>query len=166
MRARKRTSPILYEKGFKLKNSCNAVYYTACCSLVILKNSCSKLHCQKVLIYNPFYVRSETFSFWRAPKPHPNIAKAFWTRNSFGYQRVIDSGLNRPRVVYPRVYTKISRRPEAGPRGRSGGASLARDWGGCLPGALRLAVARRRVGLPPVQLCRGLRSAISVIPFN
>ena len=39
---------ILSEKGIKLKLSGNEVYYTACSLLVIFKNSCSKLHRQKV----------------------------------------------------------------------------------------------------------------------
>ena len=39
---------ILYAKGIKLKLSGNKVYYTACALLVILKNSCSKLDCEKV----------------------------------------------------------------------------------------------------------------------
>ena len=38
------------EQAFKLKLSGDEVYYTACSLLVVLKNSCSKLHCQKVLI--------------------------------------------------------------------------------------------------------------------
>ena len=37
----------LNEKEFKLKLPCDKVYYTACSSPVMLKNSCSKLHCQK-----------------------------------------------------------------------------------------------------------------------
>jgi len=37
---------ISYEKGIKSKLSGNEVYNTACCLLVILRNSCSKLHCQ------------------------------------------------------------------------------------------------------------------------
>ena len=41
---------VLHEKEFKLKLSGNEVYYTACSLLAILKNSCSKRHCQKVLI--------------------------------------------------------------------------------------------------------------------
>ena len=41
---------ILCEKGIKSKLSGNEVYYTACSLLVILKNSCRKFHCQKVLI--------------------------------------------------------------------------------------------------------------------
>jgi hypothetical protein len=41
---------ILYQTGFKLNLFGNEVYYTAHSSLVILNNSCSKLHCQKVLI--------------------------------------------------------------------------------------------------------------------
>ena len=34
------------EKGIKSETSGNRVYYTACYVLVILKNSCSKFHCQ------------------------------------------------------------------------------------------------------------------------
>jgi len=37
---------ILYEKQIKSKISGNEVYYAACFLLVILKNSCSKLHSQ------------------------------------------------------------------------------------------------------------------------
>ena len=40
---------VLYEKAFILKLSGNEVYNTACSLLVILKNSCSELHCQRVL---------------------------------------------------------------------------------------------------------------------
>ena len=36
-----------------------AVYYTACSLLVILKNSCSKLHCQKGFYLNPFSYKIE-----------------------------------------------------------------------------------------------------------
>jgi hypothetical protein len=39
--------PISYEKRIKLKLSGNEVYYTAWHLLVILKNSCCKVHCQK-----------------------------------------------------------------------------------------------------------------------
>ena len=38
------------EKGIRSKKSGNEVYYSACSVLVILKNSCSQLHCQKVVI--------------------------------------------------------------------------------------------------------------------
>ena len=38
---------ILHEEEIQLKLSGNKVYYTACSLLVILKNSCSKLHRQK-----------------------------------------------------------------------------------------------------------------------
>ena len=41
---------ILCEKSFNLKLSGNEVYYTASSSLGTLNHSCSKLHCQKVLI--------------------------------------------------------------------------------------------------------------------
>ena len=41
---------VLYEKATKLKLSGNQVYYTACYLLVLLKNSCGKLHDQTVLI--------------------------------------------------------------------------------------------------------------------
>ena len=41
---------ILYEKGIELKLSGNKIYYIACSLLLLLKNSCGKLHCQKVLI--------------------------------------------------------------------------------------------------------------------
>ena len=40
------TNAILYEKGIKLEFSGNEVYYRACSSLVILKNSCNKPHYQ------------------------------------------------------------------------------------------------------------------------
>ena len=36
----------LYEKAFELKLSGDEVYYAACSLLAILKNWCSKLHCQ------------------------------------------------------------------------------------------------------------------------
>ena len=36
----------------------NKVYYTACSRLVILKNLCSKLYRQKVLIQFPFQIRA------------------------------------------------------------------------------------------------------------
>ena len=40
---------ISQEQRIKLKNlSGNEAHYTACCLLVISKNSCSKFHCQKV----------------------------------------------------------------------------------------------------------------------
>ena len=41
---------ILQEKGIELKLSGSEVYYTACSLLVTFKNSCSKLHCQKVSV--------------------------------------------------------------------------------------------------------------------
>ena len=40
---------ISYEMTFSLKLSSDEVYYTARSLLVILKKSCSKHHCQKVL---------------------------------------------------------------------------------------------------------------------
>ena len=49
--------PISYEQAFESKRSGSEVYYTACSLLVILKNSCSKLHCQKVSIWFPFHIR-------------------------------------------------------------------------------------------------------------
>ena len=49
---------ILYENGIKSKKSGNEVDYTACTSLIILKNSCSKIHYQEVLISFPFHIRS------------------------------------------------------------------------------------------------------------
>jgi len=39
---------ISYEKEINLKLSANEVYYTAYSLRVILKNSCSKIHCRKV----------------------------------------------------------------------------------------------------------------------
>jgi hypothetical protein len=36
----------------------NAVYYTASSLLVISKNSCNKIHYQKVLTQSPFHIRS------------------------------------------------------------------------------------------------------------
>ena len=47
---------ISYEKGIKLKLSGNEVYYTAWSSPVILKNLCSKLRCQRVLMQFPFHM--------------------------------------------------------------------------------------------------------------
>ena len=41
-------STILYEKEMRLTLSDNDVHYTACSLLVISRNSCGKLHCQKV----------------------------------------------------------------------------------------------------------------------
>ena len=41
---------ILYDKGIKLKLSDSEVYYTECSVLVVSNHSCSKLHCQKILI--------------------------------------------------------------------------------------------------------------------
>jgi hypothetical protein len=38
----------------------NEVYYTACSLLVISKNSCSKLHCEKKKINSPFMSNSTT----------------------------------------------------------------------------------------------------------
>ena len=49
----------LFEKGIKLKLSGNEDYYAACSLLVMLQNSCSKLHDQKVLIYLPFHKRAD-----------------------------------------------------------------------------------------------------------
>jgi hypothetical protein len=40
---------ILYEKSLELKLSGDEVYYTGHDLLVMLTNSCSKLHCQKLL---------------------------------------------------------------------------------------------------------------------
>jgi hypothetical protein len=45
---------ISYEKGFELKLSGDEVYYTACSLLVVLKNSCGKLHCEKGFNLIPF----------------------------------------------------------------------------------------------------------------
>jgi hypothetical protein len=42
------TIAILNEKGIRLNLSGNEVYYAACSLPVVLKNSCSELHCQKV----------------------------------------------------------------------------------------------------------------------
>ena len=49
---------ILFEKGIKSKLSGNEVYYTACSLQVLSENSCSKFHCQKVLIVFSFHIRS------------------------------------------------------------------------------------------------------------
>ena len=47
------------EKKSNENISCNEVYYTACSLLVILKNSCSKVHCQKGfnLIFYSYEIR-------------------------------------------------------------------------------------------------------------
>ena len=45
-----RPARIVSEKRIKSNLPGNEVYYTACSFLVILKNSCSDLRCQKVLI--------------------------------------------------------------------------------------------------------------------
>jgi len=44
-----RNGMFLHDKGIKLKLSGDQVYYTACSPLVILKNSCSKVHCHEFL---------------------------------------------------------------------------------------------------------------------
>ena len=49
---------ILYNKRIKFEISGDEVYYTACPSLVIFKNECSKLHCQEGLIEFPFHMKS------------------------------------------------------------------------------------------------------------
>ena len=48
---------ILHENKIKLKLSGNEVYYTARSLLVILENSCGKLHCQKVVIQFRLHMR-------------------------------------------------------------------------------------------------------------
>ena len=46
------------KREFNSNLSGNEVYYTACSSLVISKNSCSKLHRHNVLIQSPFHAKS------------------------------------------------------------------------------------------------------------
>jgi len=55
---RVKTSQISYKKAFELRFSGNKVYDTACSLLVILKNSCSKLHCQRVLSLKASHTKS------------------------------------------------------------------------------------------------------------
>ena len=43
----KASKQVLYEKGIKLNLSGNEVYYTVRSLLIILKNLCSEVHCQK-----------------------------------------------------------------------------------------------------------------------
>ena len=64
--------PLLYEKRIRFRLDGNEIYYTACSLLVILKNSCSKLHCQKVLIEFPFHTSSYPFCLLTSPPNFTN----------------------------------------------------------------------------------------------
>ena len=51
-----------HQKGIELKLSGSEVYYTACSLLVTLKNSCSEVHCQRVLIF--FFICNLASNSW------------------------------------------------------------------------------------------------------
>jgi len=78
-------SGILYEKLFNLKLSGNEVYYTAWSLLVMLKNSCSKLRCQKVLNWKAFRTRSRLSGVF--PQEPPNVRSTFAKHPSKQFQK-------------------------------------------------------------------------------
>ena len=70
-----RGSGILYEKIFSLKTSGNEVYYTASSLSVILKNSCSKLHSQKLF-------KLKLFSYKIFPRVDTSDVDHIFTKNA------------------------------------------------------------------------------------
>ena len=61
----KPSTPHLIGKEFWFKKSGNEVYYTAWCMCVIIKHSCSELHCQKVWDWNSLPIKSVVIPEWQ-----------------------------------------------------------------------------------------------------
>ena len=106
---------ILYTKAFNLKLCSNEDYYTACSLLVMLKNSCGKLHHQKVPGEEPSHVKS------RHGIPLCKRESRFFKRTGGVYLRGREAGGLGRRAEYPE--------DEAG-RGAAHGALVVLEGGG------------------------------------
>ena len=109
---------ILHETACNLKRCGNEVYYTACSLPAIFKNSCNKLHCQKVLIQQTFHIVSgasecrqckliggvggggDKMSTQDARRLHSVVARYLHRAQAWGYNPVQDdrSDFTQPRV--------------------------------------------------------------------